>query len=76
MLDGAELDAEEGEEALVVEKSPVERDEDVEWEYVLEPRPGGPRGHQKEQEGEENKGEVDGVEGVAEGFACEIGRAV
>ena len=40
VLDGAELDAPEGKKTLVIEESPVERDENVKWEDVLQPRTG------------------------------------
>lgn len=76
MLDGPELDAPQGKEALVIEESPVERDENVKWEDVLQPRASLRGRNKKEQEREENKGEVDGVEGVAKGLAGEMGRAV
>ena len=71
VLDGAELDAPEGKKALVIEESPVERDENVKWEDVLQPRVSLRGRNKEEQEGEEDKKKVEGVQCVAEGLAGE-----
>lgn len=66
MLDGAELDAPEGKKALVIEETPVERDENVKWEDVLQPRASLRGRNKEEQEREKDKKKVEGVQCVAE----------
>ena len=71
VLHSAELDTPEGKKALVIEETPMERDENVQWEDVLQPRASLRGRNKEEQEGEEDKKKVKGVQCVAEGFAGE-----
>lgn len=71
VLHCAQLDAPEGKEALVIEESPVERDENVKWKNVLQPRASLRGRNKEEQEREEDKKKVEGVQCVAEGLGGE-----
>jgi len=62
VLERAGPDRGDGEEALVVKQRPVERDENVQWEDVLEPRPGGGRGDEEKNDGKKDQDQVEAVE--------------
>lgn len=61
------LDRSDGEETLVIKQRPVERDQDVDWKGVFEPRSGSGRSDEIEDDGEKDQGQVEAVEQGVEG---------